>query len=166
MTGTMIGLFLTFVGWGPGSAGGAAATSSAPPPRAPVSVAAAEPTLIDWKMLNGLNAKTGAMTAALKALDGKSVKIAAFIVPLEDNLQEADEFLLVPYFGACIHTPPPPPNQMVYVKMPAHKPIKIGWWEPVMFEGVLHLTNVDSPFGAVSYQMEGVASAPYKPKSP
>ena len=43
------------------------------------------------------------------------VRIAAFIVPLEDNMQESDEFLLVPYFGACIHTPPPPANQIVLV---------------------------------------------------
>ncbi|MEO7353096.1 MAG: DUF3299 domain-containing protein, partial [Gemmatimonadales bacterium] len=77
----------------------------------------ADPQLIDWKILNTLDLGTGKAPASLAALDGKVVKIAAFIVPLEDNMQEADEFLLVPYFGACVHTPPPPPNQMVYVKM-------------------------------------------------
>ncbi len=120
---------------------------------------------IDWRILNGLNVKTGALTDTLKTLDGRHVKIAAFIVPLEDNMQEADEFLLVPYFGACVHTPPPPANQMVYVRMPAHKAIKIGWWEPVMFEGTLHVRQIQSPFGAVAYDMDGISSVPFKPKS-
>src|SRR5438045_434518 len=67
------------------------------PSRSPAP-ASAEAVLVDWKMLNELNLDTGKPSAALKALDGKLVKIAAFIVPLEDDLQEADEFLLVPYF--------------------------------------------------------------------
>lgn len=49
-------------------------------------------------------------------LDGADVTIAGFVVPLnltEDN--RVDEFLLVPYFGACVHVPPPPPNQVIYV---------------------------------------------------
>ena len=136
------------------------------PVRVAVRPVTEEPVLIDWKILNGLNLDTGKAPASLKALDGKRVKIAAFIVPLEDDLQEADEFLLVPYFGACIHTPPPPPNQMVYVKMPAGKTVRIGWWDPVMFEGVLHLKEVDSPYGSVSYEMQGVARTPYAPKKP
>ena len=78
-------------------------------------------------------------------------------------MQQADEFLLVPYFGACVHTPPPPPNQMVYVKMRGAKTIKIGWWDPVMFEGVLHLKQVESPYGASYFEMEGLESKPYTP---
>jgi len=54
----------------------------------------------------------------VKSLDGKLVKLPGFIVPLEsDEGGMLDEFLLVPYFGACIHVPPPPPNQIVYVKL-------------------------------------------------
>jgi hypothetical protein len=122
-----------------------------------------DPTLIDWRTLGGMNLETGAAPAALQQLDGQRVKIAAFIVPLEDDMQQADEFLLVPYFGACVHTPPPPPNQMVYVRMKDRKTVKIGWWDPVMFEGVLHLKQVESPYGATYYEMEGIASEPYKP---
>ena len=49
-------------------------------------------------------------------LDGSDVRLAGYIVPLSmDAEQRIDEFLLVPYFGACIHVPPPPPNQVVYV---------------------------------------------------
>ena len=122
-----------------------------------------DPSLIDWKLLGELNVDDGTAPAAVRAIDGKRVKIAAFIVPLEDDLQEADEFLLVPYFGACIHTPPPPPNQMIYVKMSGHKRIKIGWRDPVVFEGVIHVWRVDSPYGAVSYDMDGVSASPYTP---
>ena len=124
---------------------------------------AAEPELIDWRILGALDLNTGKAPPSLAALDGKLVKIAAFIVPLEDNMQEADEFLLVPYFGACVHTPPPPPNQMVYVKMRGAKTVKIGWWDPVMFEGIIRLKQTDSVYGASYYEMEGIASAPYAP---
>ncbi len=122
-----------------------------------------DPVLVDWRVLGGLDLNTGKAPASLAALDGKLVKIAAFIVPLEDNMQEADEFLLVPYFGACVHTPPPPPNQMVYVKMKGGKTVKIGWWDPVMFEGVLHLRQTESVYGASYYEMEGIDSKPYTP---
>ena len=122
-----------------------------------------DPVPIDWRTLAALDLETGEAPASLENLDGKRVVIAAFIVPLEDDMQQADEFLLVPYFGACVHTPPPPPNQMVYVKMANRKTVKIGWWDPVMFEGILHLRQVDSPYGATYYEMEGIESKPYKP---
>ncbi len=120
-----------------------------------------DPVLIDWRTLSTLDLATGKAPPSLQALDGKVVKIAAFIVPLEDNMQEADEFLLVPYFGACVHTPPPPPNQMVYVKMRGSKTVKIGWWDPVMFEGVIRMKQVESPYGASYFEMEGISSKPY-----
>ena len=54
----------------------------------------------------------------VKELDGKYVKLPGYIVPLEsDEGGLLDEFLLVPYYGACIHVPPPPPNQVVYVRL-------------------------------------------------
>jgi hypothetical protein len=130
-----------------------------------VSLVADDPVPIDWRTLAALDLETGRAPASLAALNGKRVVIAAFIVPLEDDMQQADEFLLVPYFGACVHTPPPPPNQMVYVKMRGRKTIKIGWWDPVMFEGILHLKQVESPYGASYFEMEGLESKPYTPPS-
>ncbi|MGL4829805.1 MAG: DUF3299 domain-containing protein, partial [Vibrio sp.] len=47
-------------------------------------------------------------------LNGSRVKIPGFVIPLEGDDQKVTEFLLVPYFGACIHVPPPPPNQIIY----------------------------------------------------
>lgn len=53
------------------------------------------------------------------ALHGTAVWLTGFVVPLDNPKQGIREFLLVPYHGACIHTPPPPANQIVYVKLAA-----------------------------------------------
>ena len=119
---------------------------------------------LDWKILGGLDYVNGKVPANLQALEGKLVKIPGFIVPLEDYEEEGAEFLLVPYFGACVHTPPPPPNQMVYVRMQGGKKLKFGWWDPVWMEGTLQIENYDSPYGAVGYQLVGLKTSPYAPK--
>lgn len=54
----------------------------------------------------------------VKGLDGKEVQIPGYVLPLEYDGTTITEFLLVPYVGACIHTPPPPPNQIVHVMIP------------------------------------------------
>lgn len=56
------------------------------------------------------------------AMDGAAVKLPGYVVPLEEVNGELKEFLLVPYFGACVHTPPPPANQIIHVV--AAKPVK------------------------------------------
>lgn len=126
--------------------------------------ATAEPVAVDWKMLGTLDYQNGKVPAALKALDGKVVKIPGFIVPLEDYEEEGAEFLLVPYFGACVHTPPPPPNQMVFVAMEGGKRLKFGWWDPVWMEGTLKIEHYDSPYGAVGFQLVGLKTSPYGAK--
>ncbi|MEM9706489.1 MAG: DUF3299 domain-containing protein, partial [Pseudomonadota bacterium] len=64
-------------------------------------------------------------------LDGTIVRLPGFVLPFEYAASgELSEFLLVPYFGACVHVPPPPPNQMVYVN--AANPVRIGKiWDAV-----------------------------------
>lgn len=122
---------------------------------------AAEPVTIDWKVLGGLNYLTGEKTDALKKIDGQQVRVPGFIVPLDDFAEEVTEFLLVPYFGACVHVPPPPPNQMVYITMKGGKKHKIGWWDPVYIEGQLSIKQYDSVFGAAGFQMEAVKVTEY-----
>ena len=70
-------------------------------------------------------------------LNGQTVKLSGYALPLSWNsAQRVTEFLLAPYVGACIHTPPPPPNQIVYIKPPS--PIEPpGLFAPVTVEGVL-----------------------------
>jgi hypothetical protein len=122
------------------------------------------PKSVDWKMLGGLNTSTGVAPAALKGLDGTVVRVPGFVVPLDDLQEEGAEFLLVPYYGACIHTPPPPPNQMVLVRMDGNKTVKLSLFEPVWIEGRLRIRNVDSPYGAVGYEMSGMKVVPYASK--
>ena len=57
------------------------------------------------------------------ALDGQTVRIPGYVLPLEFAGTKVTEFLLVPWFGACIHTPPPDANQIVHVKL--DKPAEI-----------------------------------------
>jgi hypothetical protein len=117
--------------------------------------------MVDWRMLGGLNYENGEMTDTLKKLNGKVVKIPGFVVPLEDYEEEAAEFLLVPYFGACVHTPPPPPNQLVYVKMANKKKMKVGLWDAVWMYGTLKVEYVESVYGPASFTLEGLRTAPY-----
>ncbi|MEQ1806767.1 MAG: DUF3299 domain-containing protein [Burkholderiaceae bacterium] len=70
-----------------------------------------------------LAAKQQALSKATNPeLDGKLVRLPGYLLPLEASGKLVSEFLLVPWVGACIHTPPPPPNQIVHVK--ADKPFE------------------------------------------
>jgi hypothetical protein len=129
----------------------------------PAAYAAEEPvTKMDWRMLRELNYRTGKISPSLKALDGKVVRIPGYMVPLEDESEIVSEFLLVPYVGACIHTPPPPPNQIVEVKMNAQKKVKMSFWDPVWVQGKLVIATVKSPYGDVGFQLTGMQIEPYK----
>ena len=68
------------------------------------------------------------------ALDGRDVEIPGYALPLEYTGTEISEFLLVPYVGACIHVPPPPPNQIVYVRF-AEGFESAGLFTPVLVAG-------------------------------
>jgi hypothetical protein len=56
-------------------------------------------------------------TAVVEKLNGQNVRIPGYLLPLEAAGGKVTEFLLVPYVGACIHVPPPPPNQIVHVQV-------------------------------------------------
>jgi len=118
-------------------------------------------TSVDWRILAGLDYETGKLTDTLKKLDGQRIRVPGFIVPLDDADQEGAEFLLVPYYGACVHTPPPPPNQMAFVQMVGRKNVKLGLFDAIWLEGTLRITNYDSPYGQVGYQIEATSMKPY-----
>jgi hypothetical protein len=63
------------------------------------------------------------------ALNGQRVRIAGFVVPLERKGEQILEFLLVPYFGACIHVPPPPANQIIHVVPKSPSPECAPWMQ-------------------------------------
>jgi uncharacterized protein len=90
------------------------------------------------------------------------VRIPGFMVPLEDWEQQVTEFILVPYFGACIHVPPPPPNQMAHVLMQRSRRIEVNLWDPIWVIGTLKIENVESPYGVVGYQVAAERIQPYE----
>ncbi len=119
---------------------------------------------IDWRVLAGLDYTNGKSTDTLKKLEGKLVRIPGFVVPLDDFQEDGAEFLLVPYYGACVHTPPPPPNQIVMVEMSGKKAIKLNLFDAVWMSGRLKISSVESPYGTVGYQLEGLKVEPYSSK--
>ena len=78
-------------------------------------------------------------------LNNKEVKIPGYIIPLEYEGLDIKTFLLVPYVGACIHVPPPPPNQIVYVDT-ATAWESVDWWEPVYVTGIIKIESRQMEF--------------------
>jgi uncharacterized protein len=91
----------------------------------------------------------------VKTLDGKYVKLPGYIVPLESDAGGLlNEFLLVPYFGACIHVPPPPPNQIVYVKL--KKPFNLrSMADPYWVIGTISTKRWSGDVADTDYVMTG-----------
>jgi hypothetical protein len=88
------------------------------------------------------------------SLNNKLVKLKGFLVTLEGDGKAVSEFLLVPYFGACIHVPPPPSNQVVLVRTPA-KPFKLGqMFEQVTVTGRLRTEPARSELANASYVID------------
>ena len=102
-------------------------------------------------------------------LDGKIVRIPGYALPLELTEGGVSEFLLVPYVGACIHTPPPPPNQMVFVELRKEYEVQ-SLYDPVWITGQIRieqasrsLTFVDGTNNvATGYALSGVSVEPYE----
>lgn len=116
-------------------------------------------TEVDWRLLGQMDYVTGKATAELEALNGREVRIPGFMVPLEDSQKSVTEFLLVPSPQACIHVPAPPPNQMVYVKMPAGTEVAFG---PIWVYGVLNLVTKKSMYGEASFEIIGRSVEAYR----
>ena len=90
----------------------------------------------------------------VEEFDGQLVRIPGFVLPFEFSASgEISEFLLVPYFGACIHVPPPPPNQLVYVTADAPADLS-RQWEPIWAVGVLRTKSHMNDLGDAAYTLE------------
>ena len=86
-------------------------------------------------------------------LAGRKVRLPGFVIPLERKGEEVVEFLLVPYYGACIHVPPPPSNQIVHVTSELGVLLD-ALYQPFWVEGPLKTEHVSSELAEVGYQME------------
>ena len=102
-------------------------------------------------------------------LAGKDVRLAGYLLPLEFSETGDTDFLLVPYVGACVHVPPPPPNQIVFVRL-AEKFIAKDLFTPVWVQGPLKtkqsskaLTLIDGTRDvSIGYHIDGAKVEVYK----
>ena len=125
---------------------------------------------LNFQLMDDGDPRAGAMLKKMRevwddapvnaAVVGQHVRIPGFVVPLEDSKDGLKEFLLVPYFGACVHSPPPPANQIVHV-LPKSPAKGLRSMDAVWITGTLTTGRTDSYMGAASYRIEAVAVAPY-----
>ncbi|MFT5632129.1 MAG: hypothetical protein ACI9HB_003317 [Gammaproteobacteria bacterium] len=85
-------------------------------------------------------------------LNGTYIKIPGFIIPFDVSAEGVTNFMLVPYVGACLHTPPPPANQLVMVN--AREP----WpgdelWDPVWVTGTMRTQLQSTKLGQTGYSV-------------
>ena len=109
--------------------------------------------------------------AVVQTLNGQYVRIPGYLLPLEASGGKVTEFLLAPYIGACIHTPPPPPNQIVHVTAARIGGYKISkLFEPVWVTGIITIKSaikdlflVDGSAGIeIGYALKAQRIEPYQ----
>ncbi len=94
-------------------------------------------------------------------LNGKHVSIGGYVVPLDFESTTVKEFLLVPFVGACIHVPPPPANQIIYVK--ADKGFEVaGQFDPVTVTGTIKTETAFTGLADAGYSIDAESVEPRK----
>lgn len=94
--------------------------------------------------------------------DGRKIRIPGFVVPLQfDDDMVVTEFFIVPYFGACIHLPPPPPNQIIFARFERGFTLK-NLYDPLWFEGTVHTEVISNDLGTAAYTMTIAGASPYQ----
>jgi len=88
------------------------------------------------------------------AMNGRQIRLGGYPVPLETDAKgNSTLFFLVPYPGACIHVPPPPPNQLVLVRYP--KGLKLDdIYTPLWVNGTLKIEKVSNDLADAAYAMD------------
>ena len=122
---------------------------------------------VPWETLKTLDfdtkTKKNVIKPELQKVLGKEVTIKGFMMPLDYEAKEIVEFLFMPYVPACMHVPPPPPNQLVLVKMKKGSKVKPSFY-PIELTGKLAVeTNADLES---SFKMEGLKMKELKTYTP
>ncbi|MEM7238286.1 MAG: DUF3299 domain-containing protein [Pseudomonadota bacterium] len=101
-----------------------------------------------------------AASAVVTEFDGKRVRIPGYAVPLDFSGVSITSFILVPYIGACIHVPPPPANQLVFVK--TSEPFEAeSIWDPIFATGMFATSAVTTELAETGYAMNDASIEPY-----
>lgn len=100
--------------------------------------------------------------AVVADLNGKRVRLGGYVVPLDFEATRIKEFLLVPFVGACIHVPPPPANQIVYVKIADGIEVT-GVFDPVSVTGTMKTETAFTGLADAGYSIDAEAVQVMKP---
>lgn len=92
--------------------------------------------------------------------NGKTVRLRGFVVPLDQVGTAVTAFILVPFAGSCIHVPPPPPNQLVFVTTQEPYESK-GLFAPVYVTGQFAVSSLSTHLAQVGYAMAAEKIEPY-----
>ncbi len=103
----------------------------------------------------------GSNAPVVDSLNGQRVRLPGYVVPIDFEGTEVTEFLLVPYFGACIHVPPPPANQIVFVKTEESHKLE-GMFDAVWVTGTLRTEAFDNEVGDAGYTLNAIEIEPYR----
>ena len=116
-------------------------------------------TPITWDLLKDYEFETETMSDQLSNLMGQTVEIAGFIVPLEmdEYIDRVRVFFLVPDPLACIHVPPPPPNQMIYVHMNESIPVDMDF-RGVLIRGKISIASSTIDNQMVGFELAGISA--------
>lgn len=95
------------------------------------------------------------------ALNNQKLKIPGYVIPIKFEEQGILEFLLVPFVGACVHVPPPPENQMVYVSL-KEPLVAAELWEPVWVNGVMTTQVAQTEYATAGYHMKDAYTETYE----
>lgn len=121
------------------------------------------------QLADALAAETGPAAAqqspdapVVQALHGQRIRLPGYIVPLDVTEEgRVTEFLFVPFFGACIHVPPPPSNQIVHVTSELGV-LMDALYQPFWIEGRLRVESISSEMGSAGYRMQAEKIYPYE----
>ena len=113
----------------------------------------------EWEHLRRLPGQEG---LTLEQLQGNflRLRLPGYVVPLDTVSGTVREFLLVPYYGACVHSPPPPANQIVHVTLPARRPLRS--MDAVWVSGEIRAKRQPSAAGVSGYVMDASLVQPYR----
>lgn len=93
--------------------------------------------------------------------NGQIVRLPGFIVPIDYRGAGVTAFILVPYVGACVHVPPPPANQLVFVTTPTPYESS-GLYEPVNVIGMFGVSSLTTHLAEIGYALSAEKIEPYR----
>lgn len=94
-------------------------------------------------------------------LEGALVRMPGYIIPMETTAQGVTEFILVPYVGACIHVPPPPPNQLVFVTAEVPWPSE-DMWTAIWVTGRMQARMQSTAIAEIGYALSATEIEEYE----